>query len=397
MKVRKNNPRHWVYLATSGLNLVASGVARPLRRKSPTLRVVMYGHTFNGNLKALADAARDRDDIQVSYATIDPGYYRELAADPDPSARPLNLLKPSHAWAAASADVIVTDRNAQTLELLHKVGKPPFIDVWHGMPYKGFTPVNFEYLTPYREVWTSSAICGGIYADKLGVRREIITPTGYARTDGLVTGAYDVPALRAKYGIDDSFERIVLVAPTWQQDDKGRSIIPFGVTEAEFFEALDAVGRATNSLVIFRAHLNVEGVENLPSLGNVRNMPYAHYPVVEEFLAMSDVLVTDWSSMSFDFLPLRRPTIFLDVPPPFKDGFTIGPEHRFGDIVGDLPALSEALTRNLLDPAAYEREHAAQIDATREVIYGDTLDGHVADRQLARLEAYRSTGLRESR
>jgi CDP-glycerol glycerophosphotransferase len=238
-------------------------------------------------------------------------------------------------------------------------------------------------------VWTSSAACAEIYASQLGVARELITPTGYARTDGLVNGAYDPAELRRRYGIDSSFDKIVLVAPTWQQDDKGRSIIPFGVSEAEFFEALDAVARTANALVIFRAHLNVEGADALPSLTHVRKMPYARYPVVEEFIAMSDLLVTDWSSMAFDFLPLRRPVVFLDVKPPFKDGFTIGPEHRYGDIVDGLDELCASVVRNLEDPAAFEREHAAQLDATREVVYGDTLDGQVAARQLARLDAYR--------
>lgn len=389
MKVRKNNPRHWVYLGLSGLNVVAAGMFRGLRSRDRALRVGLYGHTFNGNLKALADAAGARDDITFYFSTIDPEYARELRATAGVSATVLNLLNPRDAWLAASVDVIITDRDAQTYELLKRTTSIPFIDVWHGMPYKGFTPVNFAYLRQYREVWTSSSACAEIYARQLGVPSEIITPTGYARTDMLANRSYDVTALRERYAIADAIERIVLVAPTWQQDDKGRSIIPFGVTLDEFFAALDGVGRRTKTLFIFRAHLNVQGAEQLPSLDHVRNMPYARFPVVEDFLAMSDVLVTDWSSMAFDFLPLRRPTIFLDVPPPFKDGFTIGPEHRFGDIVDSLPSMIDALERNLRDPESFESAHAAQLDATRDVIYGDTLDGKVTTRQLERLEAYR--------
>ena len=40
----------------------------------------------------------------------------------------------------------------------------------------------------------------------------------------------------------------------------------------------------------------------------------------EDFLKISNILITDWSSIALDYIVLDRPVFFLDVPNPFKDG-----------------------------------------------------------------------------
>lgn len=386
MKVRKTSLRHWSYLVRGGLNVaLAIAVRRLSSRREPT--VVFYGHTFNGNLKALADYVRDQGEITCFFATIDPLYCASLRADPTATAAPLNLLRTRDVVRVARSGAVVTDREAQILEFLNRASDLPFVDVWHGLPFKGFKSESFKYLRHYCEVWVSSPTLRDIYRTKLGVSADQLQVTGYPRTDRLVTGDFSAAAIRQKYGIGERHIRIVLVAPTWRQDDKGRSIIPFGVTQEQFFAAMDRLGKETGTLFIFRAHLNVHNADRMPSMEHVVNMPYALYPDAEEFLAIADILVTDWSSMAFDYLPLRRPTIFLDVPPPFKDGFTLGPEHRFGDVVGSLDDYVRALEMSLADPAAFEARHAEEIRATRDTLYGTTLDGKAAKRQYARLRA----------
>jgi CDP-glycerol glycerophosphotransferase len=115
-------------------------------------------------------------------------------------------------------------------------------------------------------------------------------------------------------------------------------------------------------------------------------MPYGHYEVVEDFLNIADILVTDWSSIGIDFLPLGRPAIFLDVPAPFKKGFELGPEHRYGDVVKSFNALKKALEKYLDKPAVFDRKHNKDMKMTTQVAYGETLDGHSLDRYFDRLE-----------
>jgi CDP-glycerol glycerophosphotransferase len=86
-------------------------------------------------------------------------------------------------------------------------------------------------------------------------------------------------------------------------------------------------------------------------------------------------------------LVLGRPTIFLDVEPPFAKGFSLDAGHRFGAIAGSMDQLLGLLERYLLDPAAYTREFAGKAAQVKARVYGDRADGHAAERCIARLSA----------
>jgi len=83
---------------------------------------------------------------------------------------------------------------------------------------------------------------------------------------------------------------------------------------------------------------------------------------------------------------LDRPTIFLDVPAPFAKGFSLGPEHRFGKIVGDFDTLIAALDAYLGDAMAYRRELGERPRQVREAVYGGCADGNATARCVERLQ-----------
>jgi CDP-glycerol glycerophosphotransferase len=178
----------------------------------------------------------------------------------------------------------------------------------------------------------------------------------------------------------------VLFAPTWAQDDRGRSIYPFGCDEGAFMGALSAFAAAHDATVLLRSHMNSGDVSGGGYPGVVA-LPGTRFPDTEAILLASDILVCDWSSIAFDFLLLQRPTLFLDVPPPFRKGFSLGPEYRFGAIVGDLPGLLRQLETCVQEPEAYWRVHAGAHQQIRHEVYGDKADGHSAARCVARLQA----------
>jgi CDP-glycerol glycerophosphotransferase len=116
-------------------------------------------------------------------------------------------------------------------------------------------------------------------------------------------------------------------------------------------------------------------------------MPYAKYPVAEEFLGAADMLVTDWSSIAFDMLAAKRPVIYLDVAPPFEKGFTLDGSYRFGPVVGSLAELFEAAKKYTGKTAAYRRDFKDVIERSENVAYGGLADGKANQRYLERLQA----------
>lgn len=102
-------------------------------------------------------------------------------------------------------------------------------------------------------------------------------------------------------------KKIILYAPTWRdQQNEGRG--QYRLTLPLDFE--NFVSRLGDDYVLLvRFHYLVS--ENL-DLSNVSPhvLDVSHYPDIAELYTISDVLITDYSSVMFDFAHLKRPMLF---------------------------------------------------------------------------------------
>ncbi|MBP9667447.1 CDP-glycerol glycerophosphotransferase family protein [Candidatus Saccharibacteria bacterium] len=392
MKIDKTNPRHWLYLFRSSFYVIVSILIRPFLRSAKKKQIVLYGHKFNGNLKTLAEYILERDEYSVYFVTLDPDYYRVLQHETDlKNTRVLFLQKLSDVVTISRSSAIITDRWAPVLSFYLLFTNMPFFDVWHGIQiFKKFRHNELDKYKKYNEIWTSSESLVDVYVKDYGFLKDRVYATGYGRVDPLVDGSYHPKKLKKKYGISEKYKKVILLAPTWQQDDPTRQVIPFGENPEVFLDALNTVAANHNSLIIFRAHLNTNARNKakMHELNNIRVMSHNDYPQGEEFLSFSDILIGDWSSIAFEFLPLHRPTIFLDVPIPFSEGLTFGIENRFGEVVKSLDELVAAIDTYIREPALYMKKHQTQIAKTERIAFGATLDGKSNERYYQRLTAY---------
>ncbi|MCT9934373.1 CDP-glycerol glycerophosphotransferase family protein [Planotetraspora sp. A-T 1434] len=139
----------------------------------------------------------------------------------------------------------------------------------------------------------------------LGVTADLLE-TGYPRNDPLVTGGdpKQLAALRRRLGLGDD-RTVVLYAPTFRADEKGRPVKRFEIPfELERF--VRELGR-THVLLIRAHYLSTvvvpPGVSHaVVDVGDVHD--------VSQLLLLSDVLVTDYSSLMFDYALLDRPIVF---------------------------------------------------------------------------------------
>ena len=118
----------------------------------------------------------------------------------------------------------------------------------------------------------------------------------------LTTSAQDRKALRGRLGLAEHDERrLVLFAPTWRGGVSKREL------DREALVAdLTAMASRDDVLVVYRAHRLSEKL-----LAGV-DLPVNVVPKdidTNELLAAVDVLVTDYSSILFDFLPQKRPIV----------------------------------------------------------------------------------------
>ena len=380
MKINRRNPLHWTWLALFSMNVALALLLRPFFR-GRRQAVVLYGHKFSGNLRALYSETQRSGGMawHVTYLSLDVEYARSLKAQ---GVNVVSAIHPSAAVLLAQASAIVTDHGLHVMQPLLRWTDIHFFDVWHGIPFKGFDAEDFKVQRRYDETWVASPLLAGLYVRKFGFDRSRVIVTGYARTDRLVARTEDVVRLRERIGAPPSGP-LILFAPTWVQDDKGRSLYPFGCSEGEFLQALCGVASRYGGSVLTRSHLNSAAIG--AGLPNVVAVPQSAFPDTEAILLVTDVLICDWSSIAFDYLVLERPTLFLDVPAPFKKGFSLGPEYRFGPVVGSLDELIEHLDRTLAAPERYLADNGARLRSAKAAIYGEHADGRSAQRCVERL------------
>lgn len=386
MKIDRSRPSHWLYLTLFGLNVLAALILRRLRpNKQHRNIVVLYGHKLNGNLLALYRYAmrqsRNGAAIEMVFLTLDPDYHRQLKRE---GVSCCLAIAPQCIRLLATARAIVTDHGLHAMKYL--IGAPglKFFDVWHGIPFKGFDPNDFCLQHRYDEIWIASPLLRDLYVERFGFLAERVRITGYARTDALVTAGHDPKEIRQRFGLERfASERFVLFAPTWTQDVRDRSLFPFGLGEEQFLGALARVCRSNGAVLLVRKHLNSQ--LSRAELDNVVHLPHAEFPDTEAILLVSDVLVCDWSSIAFDYLLLHRPTLFVDIEPPFQKGFSLGPEYRFGPIVSDMLALLDALEGALRNPSGYRARFGSRHETTSQRVYGGFADGLATSRCMQRL------------
>ena len=385
MKIDKGNPIHWLLLLAFFVLSAVGAMLRFVRSGRDESLVVLYGHRLNGNLLALHQymVAHPEAGFRPVFLTMDRSYRDGLRE-----------ARVRCCWASgiecarllARASVLVSDHGLHAMQPWHGLYRRlgmRFVDVWHGIPFKGFDADDFRLQHCYDEIWVASNLCRRLYVERFGFRPERVVVTGYARNDRLLKPAADSTTIRQSLGLP-CVGPLLLFAPTWKQDAAGRSLYPFGCQEHEFLDALTALAARHSGSVVLRSHFNSGEVGDGP-LVNVYGLPASRFPDTESILLACDVLVCDWSSIAFDFLLLDRPTVFLDVEAPFRKGFSLGPQYRFGPVVDSLSALLDALETTLSDPKAYWRTYGDRHKRIRQRVYGGIDDGGSAGRYVQRL------------
>jgi len=173
----------------------------------------------------------------------------------------------------------------------------------------------------------------------------------------------------------------VLYAPTWRDDecfDEQRPAVPMGLDVPALVESL---GRDTTLLV--RTHNLMTGRVTVPRMDGVVDVSW--HPDIRDLYLAADMLVTDYSSVMFDFAVTGKPMAFytydLDR---FRDsirGFYFDLEPIApGPVVDTL----EGLTQALEDPTATRERHGDRYRAFQRD-FCSLEDGAATKRVLDRL------------
>ena len=194
---------------------------------------------------------------------------------------------------------------------------------WHGTPLKriGFDIENIQmsnknYLSQFAKdvaKWDTlvspNAFSSEILSRAFRYDGEVLE-IGYPRNDIFHRPELAEPqaaATRRRLALPED-KRVILYAPTWRDNDydaSGRYLFTMKLDLERMYRAF-----GHDSVLLIRGHqLVASEVDSTMFGGFVRNV--SSYPDIRDLYLVADVLVTDYSSVMFDFVNTGRPVVFF--------------------------------------------------------------------------------------
>lgn len=254
------------------------------------------------------------------------------------------------------------------------------VQTWHGTPLKrlalhrpGFDPRRMAAVVKESRRW-DVLLAQNTYSERI-LRKAYaffgrpIWVEGYPRNDALITA--DPAAIRKDLGIEPE-ERVLLYAPTWRDD------------RAEMVDFVDAerLAREANAVVLVRGHSRT--LEQGRDRAGARVIDVTGYPETARLLLAADALITDYSSVMFDFSVTGKPMYFLV---PDLDHYRGQLRGFYFDLAerapGPLVRTQEELAAALEDPE-HEAAFAERYTAWRRQ-FNSRDDGRAAERVVDRI------------
>lgn len=193
-----------------------------------------------------------------------------------------------------------------------------YLQTWHGTPLKRLG-YDIEVAGPeadardnfYREsrgwsvLLSENAYSTEVFRRAFRYDGEVLE-TGYPLTDPLVAPHLSREAVVSRLGLP-SGRRFVLYAPTWR-DHKAVGAWRFDFDLQLDLEAMSKALDADQMLLVKAHHLVAEGMAQAHLPANVLDM--SHLDDVSDLCSIAEVLITDYSSIFFDYAATGRPILF---------------------------------------------------------------------------------------
>ncbi|WP_306909699.1 bifunctional glycosyltransferase family 2 protein/CDP-glycerol:glycerophosphate glycerophosphotransferase [Arthrobacter sp. B3I9] len=195
-----------------------------------------------------------------------------------------------------------------------------YIQTWHGTPLKRIgndvasSQLSLPYISLMRreaQYWdyllAQNAFAEEVLPSAFGYQGNTLA-LGYPRNDALVgeVAASRRLMVRAALGLD-AREKVVLYAPTWRDNVRAAN------NQYDLVNYLDADKAGAilgeDYTFLLRGHHNVSSQRY--TTGMNRTIDVTAYPDVNDLYLAADILVTDYSSVMFDFCVTEKPIYFL--------------------------------------------------------------------------------------
>lgn len=204
-----------------------------------------------------------------------------------------------------------------------------YVQCWHGTPLKklgyditkgdnvlnSIEEIRFKYkvdAAKFKAILSPSRFASEKFISAWNLKaigkENCVIEQGYPRNDKLFhADEADRHRVRKALGIEGVNKKIIFYAPTWRDNQHDSTIGYTYKTEVDFDKLKEALGE--EYIILFRAHYLVANSFDFEKYsGFVYDV--SSYDDINDLYIVSDLLITDYSSVFFDYANLRRPMLF---------------------------------------------------------------------------------------
>lgn len=264
-------------------------------------------------------------DYKFIWAFKEPEKYRFLENNPNTSVVQdscidyLKTLARSKYWI----------HNYRVFDHIYPKADQIYVQCWHGTPLKklgydiekgdnalnSLEEVRFKYkvdAAKFKYILSPSAFATDKFISAWNLKaigkENAVIEKGYPRNDKLFNfNDDDVAEIKKSLGIDGIDKKVIFYAPTWRDNQHDSKIGYVYKTEVDFDKLRLALG--DEYIILFRAHYLVANSFDFEKYsGFIYDV--SSYDDINDLYIISNILITDYSSVFFDYANLRRPMLF---------------------------------------------------------------------------------------
>lgn len=292
------------------------------------------------------------------------------------------VLRNTVKWAESLTKAQVWVSNARFPNYVRKQKHTFYVQTWHGTPLKKLGLDIDNVLMPgtttkkYHKNFVAEAnkwdvlVSPNQYSSSIFRRafgfKNVLLNTGYPRTDKLVSSTNDqIMKMKMDMGIPLS-KKVVLYAPTYRDDSyisKGKYAfeLPFDVKKMQ-----ETLG--DEYVLVLRMHYLISSDLNVAQYGDFV-IDQSNYHDISDLYLVADLMITDYSSVFFDYAYLKKPVLFYPYDfEKYKDelrGFYL-------DYETELPGEIAYTEKELLNAlSAYKEDSSAIVDDRMVAFYDE--------------------------
>lgn len=327
----KKDENHIIYLLILFVKIIYSLFIIPLsyiipKKENSYLMGAGKGFLFKGNTKYLyLYILKSGIKCKLNWITANEKIYSELKKRNYPV---LKLFSIKGFWGILRSKYLVVEMSIRDIYYINRLwGNFNLIQTWHGTPLKriwihmkkdkkGITKnklllrlIPFKVLKKmkifsfykYKLIPSPSKEVSAILT-KASLNKNVRL-LGYPRNDVFFNRDLIFDNLKEKLNLK-MYRKVVLYCPTFR--DNYKSVKPFS---DDFLKNMNSFFRKNGDLFLIKKHpleINIEIIKNLSNIKDVSTK----VEDIQELLIFTDILITDYSSVFFDFLLLDKPIIY---------------------------------------------------------------------------------------